>query len=65
MIINYGGYLVRLPIDNVMLRNDVRRTYRDWRKTNGRYDARMFAERSALWLVATSHPRCSFGRNVG
>lgn len=64
MIINYGGYLVRLPIDNATLRGDVRRTYRDWRKTSGRYDARVMAERSALWFAATSHPRVSFIRGA-
>lgn len=64
MTINYGGYFVHLPIADATLRCDVRRTYRYWRKTHDRYDARMMAERSALWFTATTHPGVKHGRSL-
>lgn len=41
--IKYGGAMVSLPLVNTTLRNDVRRNYRDWRRTHDRYDARAHA----------------------
>lgn len=55
--IKYGGAMVALPLTHATIRNDVRRTYRDWRKTHDRYDARCYATLAALWFTATSHPR--------
>lgn len=54
--IKYGGAMVALPVGGTH-RSDVRRTYRDWRKTHDKYDARQMATLSALWFTATSHPR--------
>lgn len=58
MALKYGGAIVVLPVGDVH-RMFVRQTYRDWRRTHDRYDARQFATNSALWYTAVSHPRVS------
>lgn len=55
--IKYGGAMVALPLVHAPLRNDVRRNYRDRRRTHDRYDARAYATLTALWYTATTHPR--------
>lgn len=57
--IKYGAAMVTLPLVNATLRNDVRRNYRDWRRTHDRYDARAHATLTALWYTVTTHPRVS------
>lgn len=54
--IKYGGAMVALPVCKSH-RQEVRHTYRMWRQTHDRFDARQYAERTALWFTATSHPR--------
>ena len=54
--VKYGGAMVALPVMDSH-RTEVRRTYRDWRKTHDKYDARQRATLTALWFTATSHPR--------
>ena len=50
--------MVTLPVMDSH-RTEVRRTYRDWRKTHDRYDARAHATLTALWYTVNTHPHVS------
>ena len=61
--IKYGAAMVTLPLVNATLRNDVRRNYRDWRRTHDRYDARAHATLTALAALEGTAETVPYGEH--